>query len=79
MLERVNSLELGLTASVWTRSDQANVIAEEIQAGYVYINKHGGAALGVPFGGWKRSGIGVEHSIEELLDFTQFKVVDRKL
>jgi betaine-aldehyde dehydrogenase len=79
MLDSVNSLRLGLTASVWTRSLRAHEVAREIEAGYVYINQHGGTALGVPFGGWKQSGIGAEHSRDTLLDFTRIKVVDTRM
>lgn len=78
MLGAVNGLRLGLTASVWSRSLRAHDIAREIEAGYVYLNQHGGTALGVPFGGWKQSGIGVEHSRDTLYDFTRVKVVDAR-
>lgn len=79
MLDKVNSLRLGLTASVWTQRLHAHEIVREIEAGYVYINQHGGTAVGVPFGGWKQSGFGTEHSRDTLLDFTRVKVVDARL
>lgn len=79
MLDAVNSLRLGLTASVWTQRLHAHEVVREIEAGYVYINQHGGTALGVPFGGWKQSGIGAEHSRDTLLDFMRTKVVDARL
>ena len=78
MLAAVNGLPLGLTASVWSTAQRAHDVAREIEAGYVYINQHGGTALGVPFGGWKQSGIGVEHSRDTLNDFTRVKVVDAR-
>lgn len=79
MLDAVNSLRLGLTASVWTQRLHAHEVVREIEAGYVYINQHGGTALGVPFGGWKQSGIGAEHSRDTLLDFMRTKVVDARM
>jgi len=79
MIKAVNSLEYGLTASVWSQNVEAHEIVREIEAGYVYINQHGGSALGVPFGGWKQSGMGVEHSRDELLDYTRIKTVDARV
>jgi betaine-aldehyde dehydrogenase len=79
MLEEVNALEFGLTASVWSQSLAAQRVATQIEAGYVYINQHGGTSEGAPFGGWKQSGIGTEHSIEELHEFTRVKTVDAVL
>ena len=76
MLRQVNALEFGLTASVWTPSLKAHEFARRIEAGYVYINHHGGSSEGAPFGGWKQSGLGTEHSLEELHEFTQVKTVD---
>lgn len=35
--------------------------------------------LGVPFGGYKQSGVGREESFDELLEFTQIKNVNVKL
>lgn len=76
MLESVNELPLGLTASVWTTKLDAIGIARKLDVGYVYINKHGGSLVGVPFGGWKESGMGVEHSFDALLAFTRSKTVE---
>lgn len=79
MLATVNDSSYGLTASVWTQRLDAMQVVRKIDAGYVYINKHGGALVGVPFGGWKQSGMGVEHSEESLFDFTQIKLVEAAL
>lgn len=79
LLEQVNALEFGLTASIWTESLTAHRLARQIDAGYVYINQHGGTSEGAPFGGWKQSGLGTEHSIDELFEFTRVKTVDARL
>ena len=75
MLAAVNGLPYGMTASVFSRSLDVLSTVREIDAGYIYLNKHGGSDPGVPFGGWKHSGIGIEHSFEELLEYTRTRTV----
>jgi acyl-CoA reductase-like NAD-dependent aldehyde dehydrogenase len=62
-----NGLEVGLGASVWS-SDRAAAreVAARIQAGTVWINKHGAVDPRVPFGGAKQSGYGLEFGVEGL-------------
>ncbi len=74
MLDLVNSVEYGLTCSIWTNDLRtAHRTAGEVQAGFVWINEVSKHFLGAPFGGYKQSGMGREESIAELLDFTQEK------
>lgn len=76
MIEAVNSLNLGLTASIWTRDLVTALRAvERIEAGYVWVNNSSDHILGAPFGGLKQSGIGREECLEELLGFTEQKNV----
>ncbi|AFP30216.1 aldehyde dehydrogenase family protein [Marinobacter sp. BSs20148] len=78
MMAEVNGVEYGLCANVWTNDiSTALRIADEIEAGYVWINGHGGKRFkGAPFGGYKSSGIGREHSTDEILSFTQVKNIN---
>jgi len=77
MLETVNELSYGLTASIWTRNlSIAHRAAARVEAGYVWINGASTHYFGVPFGGYKQSGLGREESIEELLDNTQLKSIN---
>ena len=74
MLEEVNSLEYGLTSSIWTQNvSMAHQIAAKVEVGFVWINEVSKHFLGAPFGGVKQSGIGREEGIDELLCFTQEK------
>jgi len=77
LLARVNALDVGLTASIWTHDlDRAHRLASRVEAGYIWINGASTHHVGVPFGGVKQSGIGREESIEELLACTQIKNVN---
>lgn len=71
-----NSVEFGLTAAVWTNDlSQGHRMAAGLDAGYVWINGSARHYWGLPFGGWKSSGVGSEESTEELLSYTQVKAV----
>lgn len=76
VVQQANSVEYGLTASVWTKDlNTAMDMAERLEAGYVWINGSGAHFLGAPFGGQKQSGTDSEEGIEELYSFTQIKTV----
>jgi len=74
-VEKASSLKFGLAASVWSSDGQAaRAVAERLEAGPVYINKHAGIAPHVPFGGVKCSGIGAAFSEEGLEAYTNIKI-----
>lgn len=68
-----NRTPYGLCAGVWgaTRAE-AVAVARRIQAGQVFVDG-AGFNPGVPFGGYKRSGIGREHGRYGLEEFQQVK------
>ena len=77
MLREANDTDYGLAANIWT-NDIATALAtaDAMEAGYVWINGHGNRRFrGAPFGGFKQSGIGREHSMDELASYTQVKNV----
>ncbi len=62
-----NGLDVGLGASVWSAdAAQARKVAARLEAGTVWINKHGTVDPRVPFGGAKQSGYGLEFGVEGL-------------
>ncbi len=62
-----NALDVGLGASVWSPDlAEARKVAARIEAGTVWINKHGAVDPRVPFGGAKQSGYGLEFGVEGL-------------
>ncbi|MGY4544150.1 acyl-CoA reductase-like NAD-dependent aldehyde dehydrogenase [Arthrobacter sp. UYNi723] len=66
-IEMANALDVGLGASVWSSDkDKAREVAARIEAGTVWINKHGAVDPRVPFGGAKQSGYGLEFGVEGL-------------
>ena len=80
MFEQVNSIEYGLTASIWTNDlTTAHRAAANVEAGFIWINDVSKHFIGAPFGGYKQSGIGREECLEELLSFTQEKNININL
>ncbi|MAB83625.1 MAG: 2-hydroxymuconic semialdehyde dehydrogenase [Phycisphaerae bacterium] len=71
-----NATNYGLSATIWTSSDdRANRIADQIDAGTVWINCWLLRDLRVPFGGVKHSGVGREGGEEAMHFFTEAKTV----
>jgi len=71
-----NGLSYGLTAAVFTRDlTTAHRFARDVEAGYVWVNDSSSHFPGVPFGGFKDSGVGREEDIEELYSYSQTKNV----
>jgi len=64
---KANGLDVGLGASVWSANlAEARKVAARLEAGTVWINKHGAVDPRVPFGGAKQSGYGLEFGVEGL-------------
>jgi succinate-semialdehyde dehydrogenase/glutarate-semialdehyde dehydrogenase len=67
-----NDSPFGLGASVWgTDAVRNRRVADQIEAGMVYLNSAGGSQADLPFGGIKRSGMGRElgpAGIEEFMN-----------
>ena len=54
-----NATPFGLGASVWTSNTDLGVdVAQQLEAGSVWVNQHGLVLPNVPFGGMKQSGLG---------------------
>jgi aminomuconate-semialdehyde/2-hydroxymuconate-6-semialdehyde dehydrogenase len=74
VLMMANSTQYGLSATLWTSNLQrAHRIANEIDAGIVWINSWLVRDLRTPFGGVKASGVGREGGWEALRFFTEPK------
>jgi acyl-CoA reductase-like NAD-dependent aldehyde dehydrogenase len=77
LLVSINSSIFGLGASVWGENSEAVYhLANRIEAGTVWINKHGELDPAIPFGGAKQSGLGSELGETGLAEFTQTKIIN---
>lgn len=79
-INRVNASDYGLGGSIWsTDLDKAWALANKMDSGTVWINKHAELDPAIPFGGAKMSGLGTELGEEGLLEFTQLKIINMAL
>jgi acyl-CoA reductase-like NAD-dependent aldehyde dehydrogenase len=77
VIARANASEYGLGATVWSAStERALAVAERLETGTVWINKHLDLPPSVPYGGVKQSGYGVELGQQGLEEFTQMRIVN---
>ena len=72
-----NGTPYGLVTGIWTRDLQkALTLATAIKSGQIRINSYSvEGSIGLPFGGFKRSGFGREQGVEALANYTQIKNV----
>jgi acyl-CoA reductase-like NAD-dependent aldehyde dehydrogenase len=76
-IERANASAWGLGGSVWSANpERAYALAEQMDTGTVWINKHAELDPTIPFGGAKMSGLGNELGQEGLQEFTQQKIIN---
>jgi acyl-CoA reductase-like NAD-dependent aldehyde dehydrogenase len=77
VIRMANDTHYGLSAFIWTHDiGRALRAAHSIEAGWIQVNQGGGQVLGQSYGGYKRSGIGREFSLEGMIEgFTQRKHV----
>ncbi|KAH9524532.1 4-trimethylaminobutyraldehyde dehydrogenase [Bulinus truncatus] len=76
VISRANSTEFGLAGGVFTKDLQrAHRVVSRLEAGAIYINNYNVYPVGVPFGGYKKSGIGRENGPDTLNYYSQIKSV----
>lgn len=79
-LSLANSSTFGLAAAVHTNdARQATRVTNALDAGTVWCNQYGMLHPGVPFGGFKMSGVGRELGTYGLEAYTQVKAVHQNL
>jgi len=80
VIDRANKTVYGLAAGVWTKDvGKALAIANNVQAGTVWVNCYNVLDTAAPFGGFKQSGIGRELGEYGLQQYTEVKTVVVKL
>lgn len=71
-----NDSDFGLAAGVWTADfRRAHRVGAAIDAGTIWVNAYRTSSTAVPFGGFKRSGVGYQSGAEGLDEFTRTKAV----
>jgi aldehyde dehydrogenase (NAD+)/betaine-aldehyde dehydrogenase len=81
-LQIANNTMYGLTAAIWTKNlDTAFRMAKGIRAGTVWVNTYHASGLepGMPYGGYKQSGIGREVGHKGLEEYFETKAIHIKL
>jgi aldehyde dehydrogenase (NAD+) len=80
MMSLANDVDYGLAGGVITDDiENANTAAQDIEAGYIWINNWHDLTAGLPFGGYKQSGIGRELSADTLDHYRQTKTINLSL
>ncbi|QFT33866.1 NAD/NADP-dependent betaine aldehyde dehydrogenase [Labrenzia sp. THAF82] len=76
VVDRANDTEFGLAAGVFTRDIQrAHRVIDRLQAGTCWINTYNLTPIEMPFGGYKKSGIGRENGHAAIDYYSQIKSV----
>ncbi|NIZ12066.1 aldehyde dehydrogenase family protein [Phaeobacter sp. HF9A] len=75
-IEMANRNENGLGGSIWSSDvEKARQLALRLETGTGWVNQHGMLRPDVPFGGRKKSGLGVEFGEEGLASYTDIQAV----
>lgn len=75
-VSRANNSELGLAGGIFTNDlTRAHRVASKLESGSLYINNYNVYPVGVPFGGYKKSGLGRENGPDTLDYYSQIKSV----
>jgi len=76
VIRAMNDVDFGLSASIWTNDLSTGLrVSRAVQAGIVWVNGASGGAPGMPFGGYKDSGMGRLACLEDLEANTQWKSI----
>ena len=71
-----NNTDYGLAAGVWTENlSRAHRVEKRLKAGTVWVNTYRAFSVQLPFGGYKRSGLGRENGRAAIEEFMETKSV----
>jgi acyl-CoA reductase-like NAD-dependent aldehyde dehydrogenase len=76
VLALANDTEYGLAAGIWTQNlARAHRMARRLEAGTVWVNTYRAMSPMSPRQGFKNSGVGIEHGLESMHEYTRLKSV----
>ncbi|MEN8585424.1 aldehyde dehydrogenase [Burkholderia sp. RS01] len=76
VLRLANDTSYGLAAGIWTTNlARAHRMASRLEAGTVWVNTYRTMSPQSPREGFKTSGVGVEHGMESIREYTRLKSV----
>ncbi|MCU1519471.1 MAG: carnitine dehydratase [Pseudarthrobacter sp.] len=76
VLALANDTNYGLAAGIWTTNlSRAHRMASRLEAGTIWVNTYRTMSPQSPREGFKTSGVGVEHGIESIREYTRLKSV----
>ncbi len=71
-----NDTEYGLAAGIWTSNlSRAHRLASRLEAGTIWVNTYRAMSPMSPRQGFKNSGVGIEHGVESIKEYTRLKSV----
>lgn len=76
VLRLANDTEYGLAAGVWTSNLQrAMRMSQSLEAGTIWLNTYRAMSPMSPRQGFKNSGVGIEHGLESMNEYTRLKSI----
>lgn len=76
VLQLANDTQYGLAAGVWTQNlARAHRMSRRLEAGTVWVNTYRAMSPMSPRQGFKNSGVGIEHGMESMHEYTRLKSV----
>jgi acyl-CoA reductase-like NAD-dependent aldehyde dehydrogenase len=76
VIRLANDTEYGLAAGVWTQNlARAHRMSRRLDAGTIWVNTYRAMSPMSPRQGFKNSGVGIEHGLESMNDYTRLKSI----
>jgi (Z)-2-((N-methylformamido)methylene)-5-hydroxybutyrolactone dehydrogenase len=76
VLRLANDTNYGLAAGIWTTNlSRAHRMASRLEAGTIWVNTYRTMSPQSPREGFKSSGVGVEHGMESIREYTRLKSI----
>jgi aldehyde dehydrogenase (NAD+)/betaine-aldehyde dehydrogenase len=77
VIAMANDATFGLSAAIWTNDIKTALnTAKRLRVGSIFINGSNAHYIGVPWGGFKNSGVDREEGVEELRSYLETKVIN---